>query len=76
MQRAAFLSETQRIGAALDQANAQGLFQLGHAARQRRLRPPRGAAGATGAAMDRHKIEVGQRLQIYSICSKYETTCL
>jgi hypothetical protein len=63
MQGAAFLGETQRVRTPLDQTHPQGLFQFGHAGRDSvAFGPSRGAAGATEAAMDRHKIEVGQRL--------------
>ena len=46
-QRPSFLGELQRARAALEQAQVEGGFQFGDPARQRRLRPPCGAGGAS-----------------------------
>ncbi|GAA0769602.1 hypothetical protein GCM10009107_60650 [Ideonella azotifigens] len=60
-----FLGQPERAAAALQQAQAQALFQRHHAARQRGLGPAAGLRGLAETAVLGHQLEVGEGEQVH-----------
>lgn len=57
--------QLQAVGAPLDEAHAQLLFQLRHPAGQGGLGPAAGPAGAAEAAVGGDEVEVGQGIEVH-----------
>ena len=51
--------------ATFEQAQVEGGFQFGDPARQGRLRPPRGACGASKPSVSGDKIEISESKQVH-----------